>query len=227
MEREFGGRATVYTNWVLEDERGATIAEDGWATLGRPKPPRLLWDPDVTKDAFPAWWRYRLILGGALLFLPREHFGAERMLPGGAAEEDFWFSLVAFLRGPIVYLDEPTYRVRSHPGQESVRRQMERLGNEEEQLVGLAAQIELLRREAPSQRRLLSALRVQQDLTSARLLRDRHRIAASFAAALRSAPHLFRVPHMAGRLLLTLGYCAHPRLYTFMKRRAYRSGTPS
>jgi hypothetical protein len=220
LEEELGRNATVYGNWTLVSERGDVVEPDGFAVQRVPRPPRVLWEgPDTGGDAFESWWRYRLVLGGSLLFMPTRFLQGRWALPPEASEEDFWFSLVAFLQGPIVWLDHPTYLARQHSGQETRRRLQGEAGNETQQVSLLDAQIALLQAVAPVQRRLAVALRLQRELVLARVVRDRGSLFGWVPHMLKAATKLVTVPVAAGLVARRLAYCLFPGVARWAKSR--------
>jgi len=215
----YGRPAAVFTDFSVVDSDLAEVLPDGLASMGWTGMPPVL--SDGAGDVAAAWWRYRQVMGGALLLIPRDWLSGPAQLPADAPEEDYWFSLVAFLAGPVLFISEPTYTVRGHAGQETRRRQLEGVGNEEAQRALLREQIALVAADG-RQPRVLTALRIQEATVVAKQLRDAGRTAAAMAALMGVAPQLLTWPQATGRWLMRLGYCVSPALYGAVRQRRWR-----
>lgn len=213
-----GRPGAVYTNFSEIDIEKRPLVPDGMAKQGRTGIPAVI--SDGSGDVAPLWWAYRNVMGGALTFMPRAWLRGEREIPPGASEEDYWLSLVALLSGPVLYIDEPTYVVRSHPGQETRRRQLEDVRNEEGQLVLLDSQIALCTG-IPGTERLIAILKVQRATVAAKAERDEGRALAAFGTLFKAIPSLVRWPRASTRWLARLFYCVSPAAYRALQRRRW------
>lgn len=226
FENSVGGEALIFTNVRREDINGNELPPDYFLSQPRFDVPSLcVWSHENQGRFGKLWLDYRRPMGSGTSLIPSNLLQGEWAVPNGIPEEDYWISLVAFLRSDIYFLNSPTLVVTAHEGSLVRTRALKGQTPEEvaEELNFVERAIELLRRRAPHEGYLISFLRQHRDLRIARLRRDEGRVLSSLSATAVSLPLALHGRQHFKRWLLTLAYVAFPSAYKAASAGRYRS----
>lgn len=222
-ERRLGGNALVYTNCRKMDSAGAPTGRLGFDPESMPSYPvdtpdmRLRFLRSYVTSVF-----HSHAFPSSICIFPRAMLQGRYALPDGAATQDFWVVLVAYLRCTVSYLNVATLWMREHRGQHHALTDANQWrGLVDQQVTVFSAVAALLSNDVPGETDLIRVLDARWRL---RVLRrsalEGHRLAC-LTGTLKMGRTLAAFPPLRSAAASNVILSLSPRLFSWVR---YRRG---